>query len=49
LAWSAAIGARETFLGNVIISAASGLPQAYIAVPVFSEGNKLPTDLMYQK
>jgi hypothetical protein len=34
------VNTGNTYLGNVIISASSGLPQAYIAVPVFSEGNK---------
>ena len=38
--YKGAVNTGNTYLGNVIISAASGLPQAYIAVPVFSEGNK---------
>jgi hypothetical protein len=31
-----AISTGDTYLGNVIISAASGLPQSYIAVPLYS-------------
>lgn len=38
--YKGAINTGNTYLGNVIISAASGLPQAYIVVPVFSEDNK---------
>ena len=38
--YKGAVNTGNTYLGNIIISASSGLPQAYIAVPVFSEGNK---------
>ena len=38
--YKGAVNTGNTYLGNVIISASSGLPQAYIAVPVFSEDNK---------
>jgi hypothetical protein len=38
--YKGAINTGNTYLGNVIISAASGLPQAYIAVPEFSEDNR---------
>lgn len=38
--YKGSVNTGNTYLGNVIISAASGLPQAYIAVPEFSEGNK---------
>ncbi|MBD0359370.1 MAG: cache domain-containing protein, partial [Nitrososphaeraceae archaeon] len=38
--YKGAVGTRSTYLGNVIISASSGLPQANIAVPVYSENNK---------
>jgi hypothetical protein len=34
-----AVDIRSTYLGNVIISASSGLPQANIAVPIYSENN----------
>ena len=34
-----AVDTRSTYLGNVIISASSGLPQANIAVPIYSENN----------
>jgi hypothetical protein len=34
-----AVNTNNTFLGNVIISASSGRPQAYIAIPVYSENN----------
>jgi len=34
-----AIDTGATYLGNVIISASSGRPQAYIAVPTYSENN----------
>ncbi len=34
-----AIDTGNTYLGNVIISASSGLPQAYVAVPIYSENN----------
>jgi heme/copper-type cytochrome/quinol oxidase subunit 2 len=37
--YKGAVGTRSTYLGNVIISASSGLPQANIAVPVYSENN----------
>jgi hypothetical protein len=39
--YKGAVNTGNTYLGNIIISASSGLPQAYIAVPVFSEGNKV--------
>ncbi|HET6799615.1 MAG TPA: cache domain-containing protein [Nitrososphaeraceae archaeon] len=35
-----AVNTNNTFLGNVIISASSGRPQAYIAIPVYSESDK---------
>ena len=35
-----AVDTRSTYLGNVIISASSGLPQANIAVPIYSENNE---------
>lgn len=38
--YKGAVNTGNTYVGNVIISASSGLPQAYIAVPVFSEGNR---------
>ena len=38
--YKGAINTSNTYLGNVIISAASGLPQAYIAVPESSEDNR---------
>ncbi|MDQ3837024.1 MAG: cache domain-containing protein, partial [Thermoproteota archaeon] len=34
-----AVDTRITYLGNVIISASTGRPQAYIAVPMYSETN----------
>jgi hypothetical protein len=37
--YKGAVGTRSTYLGNVIISASSGLPQANIAVPIYSENN----------
>jgi hypothetical protein len=42
--YKGAVNTGSTYLGNVIISAASGLPQAYIAVPVSSEGNKFASN-----
>jgi hypothetical protein len=42
--YKGAVNTGNTYLGNIIISAASGLPQAYIAVPVFSEGNKFASN-----
>jgi hypothetical protein len=33
--YKGAISTGDTYLGNVIISAASGLPQSYIAVPLY--------------
>lgn len=35
-----ALDSRDTYLGDVIISASSGRPQANIAVPIYSEDNK---------
>jgi hypothetical protein len=37
--YKGAVDTRSTYLGNVIISASSGLPQANIAVPLYSENN----------
>ena len=37
--YKGAVDTHSTYLGNVIISASSGLPQANIAVPVYSENN----------
>jgi hypothetical protein len=34
--YKGAISTRDTYLGNVVISASSGLPQANIAVPLYS-------------
>jgi hypothetical protein len=34
-----AVSTGDTYLGNVVISASSGLPQANIAVPIYSAGN----------
>jgi Cache domain len=34
--YKGSVNTGNTYLGNVIISAASGLPQAYIAVPLYS-------------
>lgn len=35
-----ALDSRNTYLGDIIISASSGRPQANIAVPIYSEDNK---------
>jgi hypothetical protein len=37
--YKGAVSSGDTYLGNVIISASSGLPQANIAVPIYSDGN----------
>ena len=37
--YKGAVDTHSTYLGNVIISASSGLPQANIAVPIYSENN----------
>ncbi len=37
--YKGAVETSNTFLGNIVISAASGIPQAYIAVPIYSENN----------
>ena len=37
--YKGAVSTHMTYLGNVIISASSGLPQANIAVPIYSENN----------
>jgi hypothetical protein len=37
--YKGAVGSGDTYLGNVIISASSGLPQANIAVSIYSDGN----------
>ncbi|MCD6038210.1 MAG: hypothetical protein K0S67_2099 [Nitrososphaeraceae archaeon] len=42
--YKGAVSTGETYLGNVIISASSGLPQTYIAVPVYSAGNNSNSD-----
>ena len=42
--YKGALSTGETYLGNVIISASSGLPQTYIAVPVYSAGNNRDSD-----
>jgi Cache domain len=36
-----ALDSRDTYLGDVIISASSGRPQANIAVPIYSENNEM--------
>ncbi len=38
--YKGAVNTGNTYLGNVIISASSGLPQTYMAVPIFSENNR---------
>lgn len=38
--YKGAVNTGITYLGNVIISASSGLPQANIAVPIFSKDNR---------
>ena len=42
--YKGAISTGETYLGNVIISASSGLAQTYITVPVYSAGNNRDND-----
>src|SRR5215218_7029298 len=42
--YKGALSTGETYLGNVIISASSGIPQTYIAVPVYSAGNNRDSD-----
>lgn len=42
--YKGAISTGETYLGNVIISASSGLAQIYIAVPVYLAGNNSNSD-----
>ena len=42
--YKGAVSTGETYLGNVIISASSGLAQTYIAVPVYSAGNNSNSD-----
>jgi hypothetical protein len=37
--YKGAISTSDTYLGNVIISAASGLPQSYIAIPLYSSAS----------
>lgn len=37
--YKGAVSTHMTYLGNVIISASSGFPQANIAVPIYSENN----------
>jgi hypothetical protein len=37
--YKGAVSTGDTYLGNVVISASSGLPQTNIAVPVYSAGN----------
>lgn len=37
--YKGAISTGNAYLGNVVISAASGLPQSYIAVPLYSSAN----------
>ena len=37
--YKGAISTQNTYLGNVIIAASSGLPQANIAVPIYSSEN----------
>jgi hypothetical protein len=37
--YKGAVSTGDTYLGNVIISAASGLPQSYIAVPLYSSAS----------
>jgi Cache domain len=34
-----AVSSGDTYLGNIVISASSGLPQVNIAVPIYSDGN----------
>ena len=38
--YKGAIDTNDTYLGNIIISASSGLPQVNMAVPVYSENNE---------
>jgi Cache domain len=37
--YKGAISTGDTYLGNVVISAASGLPQSYIVVPLYSSAS----------
>ena len=37
--YKGAISTHDTYLGNVVISASSGLPQSYIAVPLYSSAS----------
>ncbi|HKG30417.1 MAG TPA: cache domain-containing protein, partial [Nitrososphaeraceae archaeon] len=37
--YKGAISRGDTYLGNIVISAASGLPQFYIAVPLYSSAS----------
>ena len=37
--YKGAVSTHMTYLGNVVISASSGLPQVNIAVPIYSVGN----------
>ena len=42
--YKGAVSTGDTYLGNVIISASSGLPQTYIAVPIYSAGKNSNSD-----
>jgi hypothetical protein len=42
--YKGAVSTGDTYLGNVIISASSGLPQINIAVPIYSSGNNSNSD-----
>ena len=44
--YKGAVETGNTYLGNVIISAATGSPQAYIATPVYSENSNDGTHLV---
>ena len=37
--YKGAVSTGDTYLGNVIISASSGLPQVNIAIPLYSSAN----------
>ncbi|MBD0360131.1 MAG: cache domain-containing protein, partial [Nitrososphaeraceae archaeon] len=42
--YKGAVSTGDTYLGNVIISASSGLPQATMAVPIYSASNNSNSD-----
>ena len=44
--YKGAVNTGNTYLANVIISASSGLPQANIALPIFSEDNRPAGNLL---